>query len=175
MIKTLHRTLKLEKEKFMIPKSVQQAIPIQRIWPDGIFQSGRLFSKSFRFTDINYSIAILLCNMNYIAKKIALQEKNILNHADLYLDYNNRIAFHKNRKINLTVKEFDILFFLASYPGQVFTHRQIYETVWGKEYFCDEGNVTAHIGHIRKKIELDPRNPVFIQTVRGIGYKFAKK
>ena len=97
--------------------------------------------------------------MNYIAKKIALQEKNILNHADLYLDYNNRIAFHKNRKINLTV----------------FTHRQIYETVWGKEYFCDEGNVTAHIGHIRKKIELDPRNPVFIQTVRGIGYKFAKK
>ena len=99
--------------------------------------------------------------MNYIAKKIALQEKNILNHADLYLDYNNRIAFHKNRKINLTVKEFDILFFLASYPGQVFTHRQIYETVWGKEYFCDE--------------ELDPRNPVFIQTVRGIGYKFAKK
>lgn len=72
--------------------------------------------------------------MNYIAKKIALQEKNILNHADLYLDYNNRIAFHKNRKINLTVKEFDILFFLASYPGQVFTHRQIYETVWGKEY-----------------------------------------
>lgn len=111
--------------------------------------------------------------MNYIAKKIALQEKNILNHADLYLDYNNRIAFHKNRKINLTVKEFDILFFLASYPGQVFTHRQIYETVWGKEYFCDEGNVTAHIGHIRKKIELDPRNPVFIQTVRGIGYKLS--
>ncbi len=75
--------------------------------------------------------------MNYIAKKIALQEKNILNHADLYLDYNNRIAFHKNRKINLTVKEFDILFFLASYPRQVFTHRQIYETVWGKQYFCD--------------------------------------
>lgn len=47
--------------------------------------------------------------MNYIAKKIALQEKNILNHADLYLDYNNRIAFHKNRKINLTVKEFERL------------------------------------------------------------------
>ena len=66
-------------------------------------------------------------------------------------------------------------FFLASYPGQVFTHRQIYEAVWGKEYFRDEGNVTAHIGRIRKKIEPDPRNPIFIQTVRGIGYKFAKK
>ena len=64
MIKTLHRTLKLEKEKFKIPKSVQQAIPIQRIWPDGIFQSGRLFSKSFRFTDINYSIASKLCDLS---------------------------------------------------------------------------------------------------------------
>ena len=50
-----------------------------------------------------------------------------------------------------------------------------YEAVWGKEYFRDEGNVTAHIGRIRKKIEPDPRNPIFIQTVRGIGYKFAKK
>ena len=66
--------------------------------------------------------------MNYIAKKIALQEKNILNHADLYLDYNNRIAFHKNRKINLTVKEFDILFFLASYPGQVFYSGSVVKT-----------------------------------------------
>ena len=142
--------------------------------PSGQVAHATLDRRLCRTRIFNYK-EILLCNMNYIAKKIALQEKNILNHADLYLDYNNRIAFHKNRKINLTVKEFDILFFLASYPGQVFTHRQIYETVWGKEYFCDEGNVTAHIGHIRKKIELDPRNPVFIQTVRGIGYKFAKK
>lgn len=78
-------------------------------------------------------------------------------------------------KVVFTSKEFDILFFLASYPGQVFSHRQIYEAVWGKEYFCDEGNVTAYIGRIRKKIEIDPRNPVFIQTVRGVGYKFVKK
>ena len=81
----------------------------------------------------------------------------------------------KDEPINLTSKEFDILFFLASHPGQVFTHRQIYETVWGKEYFCDEGNITAHIGRIRKKIEPDPRNPVYIQTVQGVGYKFVKK
>ena len=91
--------------------------------------------------------------MNYIAKKIALQEKNILNHADLYLDYNNRIAFHKNRKINLTVKEFDILFFLASYPGQVFTHRQIYETVWGYDADGDSSVVKEHIRKIRTKLE----------------------
>lgn len=79
------------------------------------------------------------------------------------------------KQIVVTSKEFDILLFLASHPGQVFSHRQIYEAVWGKEYFCDEANVTAHIGRIRKKIEADPRNPVFIQTVRGVGYKFVKK
>lgn len=57
MIKTLHQTLRQEKEKFQIPKSVQQAIPIQCVWPDGIFRTGKLYSKSFRFTDINYYIA----------------------------------------------------------------------------------------------------------------------
>ena len=55
--KTLSKAAKAEKEKFTIPKSVQDAIPIQRIWPDGIFQLGRRFSKTFSFTDINYSIA----------------------------------------------------------------------------------------------------------------------
>ena len=57
IIKTLLKATKLEKEKFKIPKSVQDAIPIQRIWPDGIFQVGSRFSKTFFFTDINYSIA----------------------------------------------------------------------------------------------------------------------
>ena len=57
IIKTLTKATKLEKEKFKIPKSVQDAIPIQRIWPDGIFQVGSRFSKTFSFTDINYSIA----------------------------------------------------------------------------------------------------------------------
>ena len=57
IIKTLLKATKLEKEKFKIPKSVQDAIPIQRIWPDGIFQVGSRFSKTFSFTDINYSIA----------------------------------------------------------------------------------------------------------------------
>ena len=57
IIKTLLKATKLEKEKLTIPKSVQDAIPIQRIWPDGIFQVGSRFSKTFSFTDINYQIA----------------------------------------------------------------------------------------------------------------------
>lgn len=57
MIRTLNQAKKMDREKFKIPRSVQQAIPIQRIWQDGIFQVGNKFSKSFRFSDINYSIA----------------------------------------------------------------------------------------------------------------------
>ena len=57
MIKTLTQTLKMDKERFTVPKSVQQAVPIHRIWQDGIFQVGNKYSKSFRFSDINYSIA----------------------------------------------------------------------------------------------------------------------
>ena len=57
ILKTLSRSIKLDREKFQIPRSVQQTIPIRRIWPDGIFQLGNRFSKTFSFTDINYSIA----------------------------------------------------------------------------------------------------------------------
>ena len=101
--------------------------------------------------------------------------KEILIFEQLEINYVERSVSINKEQVIFTSKEFEILFFLASYPGQVFTHRQIYETVWGKEYFCDEGNVTAHICRIRKKIEPDPRNPTFIQTVRGVGYKFVKK
>ena len=57
MIKTLQNTLKQDKEQFTVPRSVQDTIPIRRIWPDGIFQFGSKFSKCIRFSDINYAIA----------------------------------------------------------------------------------------------------------------------
>ena len=57
MIKTLQNTLKQDKECFSVPKSVQDTVPIHRLWPDGIFQFGSKFSKTIRFTDINYAIA----------------------------------------------------------------------------------------------------------------------
>ena len=57
MIKTLQNALKQDRESFVLPRSVQDAIPIRRVWPDGIFQFGSKFSKTIRFTDINYAIA----------------------------------------------------------------------------------------------------------------------
>lgn len=115
---------------------------------------------------------IPILNMEFVSnQKLSMQEQ-ILTFDNLTIDFSRRKVYLKKQEINLTPKEFDILFFLASYPGQVFTHHQIYESVWDKEYVFDEGNITAHIGRIRKKIEPDPRHPVYILTVRGVGYKF---
>lgn len=93
----------------------------------------------------------------------------------LEICFSKRKVLLKEREILLTAKEFEILYFLASYPDFVFTHKQIYEEVWNEEYVHDDANITSHISHIRRKIEPDPNHPVYIQTVRGVGYKFVKQ
>ncbi len=75
-------------------------------------------------------------------------------------------------EVPLTPKEFDILFFLASNRGEVFTKEQIYYAVWKEGYFLDESNIMAFIRKLRKKIETNPDSPEYILTVWGIGYKF---
>ena len=72
----------------------------------------------------------------------------------------------------LTAKEFDLLYFLAKNRGKVFTKKQIYRAVWKDEYAFDDNNIMVHIRRLRKKIEPNPEQPQFIQTVWGVGYKF---
>lgn len=72
-------------------------------------------------------------------------------------------------------KEFDILELLARNKGQVFSKEQIYDQVWGENYFSDSRNIIAYINKIRKKIEPDPAHPSYILTVWGIGYNFNEK
>jgi len=74
--------------------------------------------------------------------------------------------------ISLTAKEFDLLYFFAKNKGKVFTKKQIYRAVWEDEYAFDDNNIMVHIRRLRKKIEPNPENPIFILTVWGVGYKF---
>ena len=84
-------------------------------------------------------------------------------------------TIHKGKKeITVTNIEFQILYFLALHKGMVMSKEQIYEYVWNGEYAFDDSNITSHIRRLRVKIEDDPANPEYIQTVRGIGYKVAK-
>ena len=75
-------------------------------------------------------------------------------------------------RAELTGKEFDLLSFLASNKGSIFTKKQIYNQVWEEEYAFDDSNIMSFISKLRKKIEPDPEHPFYILTVRGIGYRF---
>lgn len=74
--------------------------------------------------------------------------------------------------VQLTTKEYDLLLFLASNPNIVFSKTHIFDTIWGDEYVGDTATVAVHIQKIRKKIEQDPSNPEFIETLWGSGYRF---
>lgn len=90
----------------------------------------------------------------------------------IHLDPRSRSLTVADKLVDLTAKEFDLLYFLARQPRQVFTRAQLIEHVWGYEFDGDDSTVTVHIRRLREKIEPDPSRPVYIQTVWGAGYKF---
>ncbi|HVX30543.1 MAG TPA: response regulator transcription factor [Nitrolancea sp.] len=87
------------------------------------------------------------------------------------IDPTGRSATVENQPVELTAKEFDLLWFLMRNAGQVFSRTQLLDQVWDYDYFGDEGTVTVHIHRLRTKIEPDPVRPRFLKTVWGIGYK----
>ena len=94
---------------------------------------------------------------------------------DMVIDKINRTVTVQNLPVDLTGKEFDLLLFLASNKGRVFTKKQLYMQVWTEEYDFDDNNLMAFISKLRKKIEPNPEQPFYIQTVRGVGYRFNKE
>lgn len=93
----------------------------------------------------------------------------------MVIDKGNRIITISGIVVELTGKEFDLLFFLAANKGRVFTKKQIYTQVWEEEYAFDDSNIMSFISKLRKKIEPDPDHPFYILTVRGVGYRFNKE
>ena len=77
-----------------------------------------------------------------------------------------------NELISLPLKEFELLEFLVRNSGRVLTRAQLIDRVWGSDYFGDTKTLDVHVKRLRAKIESDPANPVYIQTIRGLGYKF---
>ena len=91
---------------------------------------------------------------------------------DLHIDPASRVVSLRDKVITLTAKEFDLLYFFASNPHQVFSRAQLLGKVWGDELYTDPSTVTVHIRRLREKIERDPSKPSFLLTVWGVGYKF---
>lgn len=95
---------------------------------------------------------------------------------ELSINPYTRIVIDKHgSQVYLTAKEFDLLYFLSSHKGQVFTKEQLYEKVWGNEDIFNASNLTSFIRKLRKKIEPVPDKPQYIITVWGVGYKFSEE
>jgi DNA-binding response OmpR family regulator len=91
---------------------------------------------------------------------------------DYRIDPLSRTLTRAGVPVTLTTKDFDLLFYLASNPNQVFTHEQLLSAIWADAPDLDSSVVTSRIYRLREKIEADPDNPIYLQTVWGVGYKF---
>jgi DNA-binding response OmpR family regulator len=91
---------------------------------------------------------------------------------ELRIDFERRAVEMRGEPVRLTYVEFEILAALAASPGRVFTREALLEQVWGDSAFRDPRTVDVHIRHLREKLERDPKQPEYLFTVRGVGYRF---
>ncbi len=96
----------------------------------------------------------------------------IISRGGLEINTSSHRVFVNGKEVQMTSKEYALLVFLAANPNIVFTKEHIFDRVWGDEIFGDIATVAVHIQKIRKKIEKDPANPEFIETLWGTGYRF---
>lgn len=111
-------------------------------------------------------------NYERIKNKFAVKEKNSsIIIRGLEIDKASRRVFIYGKEVSLPQKEFELLAYLAQNPNRVFGREELFERVWGLDSLGDSATVTVHIGRIRDKIESDPSNPQYIETVWGAGYR----
>jgi DNA-binding response OmpR family regulator len=95
-----------------------------------------------------------------------------LERGDLRVDLAKRVVTLEQQPVQLTFVEFEILAVLASHPGRVYTRDMLLDRIWGDSAFRDQRTIDVHIRHLREKLERDPKNPEYLLTVRGVGYRF---
>ncbi|MEB3338747.1 MAG: response regulator transcription factor [Leptolyngbyaceae bacterium] len=122
-----------------------------------------------------YSLKELEVRVDALLKRIQApkpSDQACLVFAQLVIDPVRREVTLNDENVPLTTLEFDLLHFLASHPGRVWRRAELIQKVWDYDHVGDQRVVDVHIGQIRKKIEIDTSQPILIQTVRGVGYKF---
>lgn len=126
-----------------------------------------------------FSINELMARMESLIRRYTTFNRaapmDILIFENMVIDKGNRTVCVNGESVDLTGKEFDLLVFLASSKGRVFTKKQIYTQVWEDEYAFDDSNIMSFISKLRKKIEPDVEHPFYILTVHGVGYRFNKE
>ena len=116
-----------------------------------------------------------ICRRMTALEKAKSEEKQSAQAGDLLVDYQEHTAVMAGRPLDLTAREFDLLWHFICHPGQVFSRGQLLDAVWGYSHDGYEHTVNSHINRLRAKLEQDPSQPKFILTVWGIGYKFSNE
>ncbi len=130
-------------------------------------------TKPFSINELTARIASLVRRYTQL-NQINYWKEPVIALRGLTIDVENRAVFINHKAVELTAKELDMLIFFANNPGRIFTKKQIYMQVWEDDYAFDDSNIMSFISKLRKKIEPDANNPYYIQTVRGVGYRFNK-
>jgi two-component system alkaline phosphatase synthesis response regulator PhoP len=125
-------------------------------------------TKPFSLAEVEVRVDALLRRVRYIQPSVSQR----LTFNQLAINSEAREVTLNNKPLALTALEFNILYFLATHPGQAWSRTQLIQKIWGCDYVGDGRVVDVHIGQLRKKMEADSSMPEFIKTVRGYGYKF---
>lgn len=130
-------------------------------------------TKPFSVTEV---LARIKANIRRTTQYTALAaaENDIITKGELVLNTSDYSVMKNGQKIELTAKEFEILKLLMKNPKKVYTKEQMYSQIWNDAYLGDENAVNVHISRLRNKIEDNPRDPKYIVTVWGIGYKLGE-
>ena len=127
-------------------------------------------TKPFSPRELAARVAAVLRRVDEPA--VANTDEKPLDFDGLAIDPSRREVMARGEPATLTAREFDLLYHLAKSPGRVYTRDQLMEMVWGYAFPADTSTVTVHVRRLREKIEADPANPRYLETVWGVGYRF---
>jgi two-component system alkaline phosphatase synthesis response regulator PhoP len=120
-----------------------------------------------------FSVKELLARVKAVLRRTTIQVyEDIYSFGDIVVDFEKHDVLKNKNKIELTYKEFELLSEFIKNKGRVMTRDYLLEKIWGYEYIGETRTVDVHIRHLRKKIEQDDKKPKYIETIRGIGYRF---
>jgi two-component system response regulator RegX3 len=122
-----------------------------------------------------YSKAELIARIRAVLRRqgeSSSMQEGVITAGPVRIDVERHQVNINNELVSLPLKEFELLEFLVRNSGRVLTRSQLIDRVWGSDYFGDTKTLDVHVKRLRAKIEKDPANPTYIQTIRGLGYKF---